>query len=245
MSAAFLWAVGIVISCLVVIGCRMIIVTRHMRRSTDILIEALSNGDTAFLPKVFDKKVMCNLDAIRKVLGDLRDRNMMRDSFLNAVVERSSTGIVVFRDSDGRAVLSNHAALRMLGRNVVTSARQFAGTKLGTLLETGVGITGAEVMRIEENVVAVGIVRIETGGNVFVMLTLDDVTSAVIDRDMDSWMRYSQVLAHEINNALTPIVSLAKNVLDSPESDVLSVDVKQQLKTIAGASGYMRNFVRS
>ncbi len=245
MSAAFLWAVGIVISCLVVIGCRMIIVTRHMRRSTDILIEALSNGDTAFLPKVFDKKVMCNLDAIRKVLGDLRDRNMMRDSFLNAVVERSSTGIVVFRDSDGRAVLSNHAALRMLGRNVVTSARQFAGTKLGTLLETGVGITGAEVMRIEENVVAVGIVRIETGGNVFVMLTLDDVTSAVIDRDMDSWMRYLQVLAHEINNALTPIVSLAKNVLDSPESDVLSVDVKQQLKTIAGASGYMRNFVRS
>lgn len=40
-------------------------------------------------------------------------------------------------------------------------------------------------------------------------------------------------------------MSLAKNVLDSPESDVLSVDVKQQLKTIAGASGYMRNFVRS
>ena len=48
MSAAFLWAVGIVISCLVVIGCRMIIVTRHMRRSTDILIEALSKWRYSF-----------------------------------------------------------------------------------------------------------------------------------------------------------------------------------------------------
>ena len=235
MSVAGLVTVGAVCVSLVC-AVRLIIVTRRTRKGTGLLIEALSNGDTTYMPRISDSTVSENLEAIRKMLESLRAESAKRDVFLKTMVERSATGIVVFRCSDGRAVLSNGAAVRLLGRTVVTSVKQFAGTRLGRLLEQKETITGSEVMKLGDGIAVVSVSELESGGESYVMLTLDDATSAVADRDMDSWMRFSQVVVHELNNALMPIMSLAGNVLESPEGTSLSDSVRQQLRAIVRAS---------
>ncbi|MDE6645662.1 MAG: HAMP domain-containing histidine kinase [Muribaculaceae bacterium] len=244
MNVAGLVTVGAVCVALVC-AVRLIMVTRRTRKGTGLLIEALSNGDTTYMPRISDRTVSENLEAIRKMLESLRAESAKRDVFLKTMVERSATGIVVFRCSDGRAVLSNGAAVRLLGRTVVTSVKQFAETRLGRLLEQKETITGSEVMKLGDGIAVVSVSELESGGETYVMLTLDDATSAVADRDMDSWMRFSQVVVHELNNALMPIMSLAGNVLESPEGTSLSDSVRQQLRAIVSASEYLRNFVNS
>ena len=234
-------AVGMALVCAV----RLMTVTRRTRKATGMLIEALSNGDPTYMPRINDRTISANLESIRKMLESLRAESAKRDVFLKTVVERSATGIVVFRCCDGRAVLSNRAALRMLGRAVVTSVKQFADSRLGRLLERKETITGSEVMKLGDGIAVVSVSELESGGETYVMLTLDDATSAVADRDMDSWMRFSQVVVHELNNALMPIMSLAGNVLESPEGISLSDSVRQQLRAIVSASDYLRNFVNS
>lgn len=238
--------IGVVALCVAV--CCMwwnVATMRRARRSTSLLIEALANCDATYMPRVSDRPTAANLEKIRKMLFSLREESARRDVFLKTVVERSATGIVVFRRSNGRAVLCNRAALRILDRSVVTSVRQFAGTRLGNMLELKEGVKGSEVMMLEASTAVVAVSEIETGNEAYVMLTLDDATSAVADRDMESWMRFSQVLVHELNNALMPIMSLAGNVLETREGSALPNDVRQQLKAIMSASGYLRSFVNS
>ncbi len=244
MNVAVIVAAGAVCVAMVC-ALRLIVVTRRTRKGTGMLIEALENGDPTYMPRINDRTITGNLEAIRKMLESLRAESAKRDVFLKTVVERSATGIVVFRCRDGRAVLSNRAALGLLGRTVVTSVKQFAGTRLGRLLERKETITGSEVMKIENGIAVVGVSELESGGETYIMLTLDDATSAVADRDMESWMRFSQVVVHELNNALMPIMSLAGNVLDSPEGTTMSDGVRQQLRAIVSASEYLRNFVNS
>lgn len=246
MSVATVWAGIAAAAAIVWLVLRLNAVTRRARESTDRLIEALENGDAAYMPRVEDRNIEGNLEAIRKMLLALRAESSSRDHFLNMVLERSSTGIVVFRCSDGRALMSNRAALRLLGRSVVTSARQFAGSRLGQLLERKECTTsGGEVMTLGNCLAIVCVSEFEGQGDEYLMLTLDDATSAVADRDMESWMRFSQVVVHEFNNAIMPIISLTGNVLDSSEGEAMSDGVRQQLKTIVSASDYLRNFVNS
>lgn len=246
MSMATVWVGIAAVAAIVWLVWRLNAVTRRTRESTDRLIEALENGDAAYMPRVADRTIEGNLEAIRKMLVALRAESSSRDHFLNMVLERSSTGIVVFRCSDGRALMSNRAALRLLGRSVVTSVRQFTGSRLGQLLERKECTTsGGEVMTLDSCLAIVCISVFEDHGEEYLMLTLDDATSAVADRDMESWMRFSQVVVHELNNAIMPIMSLAGNVLDSSEGEALSDGVRQQLKTIVSASDYLRNFVNS
>ncbi len=246
MSVATVWAGIAAAAAIVWLVLRLNAVTRRARESTDRLIEALENGDAAYMPRVADRTIEGNLEAIRKMLLALRAESSSRDHFLNMVLERSSTGIVVFRCSDGRALMSNRAALRLLGRSVVTSVRQFAGSRLGQLLERKECTTsGGEVMTLGNCLAIVCVSEFEDQGDEYLMLTLDDATSAVADRDMESWMRFSQVVVHEFNNAIMPIISLTGNVLDSSEGEAMSDGVRQQLKTIVSASDYLRNFVNS
>lgn len=246
MSVATVWAGIAAAAAIVWLVLRLNAVTRRARESTDRLIEALENGDAAYMPRVEDRNIEGNLEAIRKMLLALRAESSSRDHFLNMVLERSLTGIVVFRCSDGRALMSNRAALRLLGRSVVTSVRQFAGNRLGQLLERKECTTsGGEVMTLGNCLAIVCVSEFEDQGDEYLMLTLDDATSAVADRDMESWMRFSQVVVHEFNNAIMPIISLTGNVLDSSEGEAMSDGVRQQLKTIVSASDYLRNFVNS
>lgn len=246
MNMAIVWA-GIVAAAVIAwLVWRLNAATRRTREATDQLIEALENGDALDVPRVADRTVEGNLEAIREMLLALRAESSSRDRFLNMVLERSSTGIVVFRCSDGRALMSNRAALRLLGRSVVTSVRQFAGSRLGQLLDGKERTTASgEVMMLETSLAIVCVTEFEDQGDEYIMLTLDDATSAVADRDMESWMRFSKVVVHELNNALMPIMSLAGNVLDSPEGESLSDSMRQQMMTIVSASDYLRNFVNS
>lgn len=242
--AAGCWIIiGALLLCVLFLW-RMIMATRRVRKSTHMLIEALRNGDTAFLPQTHDKIVAGNLDEIRHMLADMRAEGAARDSFINAVVERSATGIVVFRCRDKRAVIYNKAALRLLERPVVTSERQFAGTQLGDMLENS-GNIGTKAVNVGGNVMIASVSQVISGEETYDVLTLDDATSVVADRDMDAWMRFSQVMAHEINNAIMPIRSLASNLLQHDDASVLTDGVRGQLEAIVSASGYLHGFVES
>ncbi|MDE6343269.1 MAG: hypothetical protein K2L69_00890, partial [Muribaculaceae bacterium] len=69
---AIVWA-GIVAAAVIVwLVWRLNAATRRTREATDQLIEALENGDALDVPRVADRTVEGNLEAIRKMLLALR-----------------------------------------------------------------------------------------------------------------------------------------------------------------------------
>lgn len=62
------------------------------------------------------------------------------------------------------------------------------------------------------------------------IIALSDINRELDEREIDSWIRLTRVLTHEIMNSLTPVTSLSETLLALPGAE--NEEMKQGLETI-------------
>ena len=72
-----------------------------------------------------------------------------------------------------------------------------------------------------------------------------DINNELDDKEIDSWIRLTRVLTHEIMNAVTPITSLSDTLLKLTEARISKEEMRHGLQTISTTGKGLLAFVES
>jgi nitrogen fixation/metabolism regulation signal transduction histidine kinase len=180
-------------------------------------------------------------------------------NYLQTVIQHVPIGIIVFRH-DGKVEVYNQAMSKLLKiRNIrfISDLKKvkdelpviLTGLKAGdsTLFKV---FTGDELLQLSMTAT-----EFRMQGAELTLVSMQNISSELDEKEIESWQKMIRVLTHEIMNSITPITSLASTVHDMTvrredgrislkkldEEDIESVD--SALTTIQNRSQGLLNFV--
>ena len=225
----------------------------YNHRKVAFLLDAIENHDPSvhFYEQVVDKdssQVNVMLNRIARILHNVRQETIQREKYYELIMDFVETGIVVL-DDKGTVFQKNQKALKLLGMEVLTHVRQLSrvsehlekafteahsGQKLQVEYATERGTMHLS-MRVSDITIQDKQLRI---------IALNDINHELDEREIDSWIRLTRVLTHEMMNSLTPVTSLSETLLSLPGAQA-DEELRQGLETIRTTGKGLVNFVMS
>ncbi len=232
-------------SLVVIIGLAVVAAAAYLRlyrryrrniKKVRFLFDAVDNVDFSFnFPtdgvSKDDRSINRALNRIRRFLQHTREEQMEREKYYEQILDAVDTGIMVV-DSRDNVLQHNHAALRLLGTDVLTHLNQVRSQ----LKDDRLSKHETQAMLKEKRV------RI---------IALSDVSNELNNREVDSWIKLIRVLTHEIMNTVTPVTSLSETLLKALDSDAAEdpsaeqARLKQGLATIHKTGTELLSFVNN
>ena len=225
----------------------------YNHRKVAFLLDAIENHDPSvhFYEQVVDKdssQVNVMLNRIARILHNVRQETIQREKYYELIMDFVETGIVVL-DDKGTVFQKNQKALKLLGMEVLTHVKQlsrvsehlekaFAEAHSGQKLQVEYA-TERGTMHLSMRVSGITIQDKQLR-----IIALNDINHELDEREIDSWIRLTRVLTHEMMNSLTPVTSLSETLLSLPGAQA-DEEIRQGLETIRTTGKGLVNFVMS
>lgn len=238
-------------------------VERTNRRLATFL-DSIRHSDFAssFSDKGKGKSFEALSKAFNEVINDFKKTRAEKEenfNYLQTVVQHVSIGIIAFR-KDGKVDLLNNAAKRLLKISNLRYIRDLASVKSDLpelLLQMKAGDKNLVKIFLEDELLQLSIYATEfrMRGEEYVLISLQNISAELDEKEVESWQKLIRVLTHEIMNSITPISSLVSTtrqmLYDNEESEIVMnhLDAEDQenvlmaLKTIQNRSQGLLNFV--
>jgi len=156
--------------------------------------------------------------------------------YLQTVVQHVGVGLLAFQ-TDGTVDLINTAAKRMFGVPRLGSIKDLAALEpsLPTIL-FDLQPDDRKLVRLdregERMHLSLAVAAFRQRQQMFKLVSLQNITSELDEREMEAWQQLVRVLTHEIMNSVTPVASLASTVRDILDSEGSGNDAKIQGETL-------------
>lgn len=215
--------------CIVIGACLVILAIflfyssqKQLREKSWLMLEAIRNRDYSFrLPThgfIGGERILQNtLNEFGAMMGEQKQLMEQRERFYEQVLSGISSGIIVLNEQN-KIIQSNPAAARLLSIPALGTLQQLerygedipgllgalhAGERCNLQYTTTKGevqlLVRASVMQLGENTVKI--------------LTLNDIRNEMDAKELESWVKLTRVLTHEIMNSIAPISSLSETFL--------------------------------
>ena len=227
---------------------------RHeLKEKCWLMLEAIRNSDYSFRLPVgggwmsSERILQHTLNEFGGLMGRQKQLMEQRERFYGLILSCVTSGIIVL-DERQQVVLTNPAVLRLLDVPALGTLRQLEQRdgRLATVLRelpAGERATLRFVTKKGEVRLQVRASGMELGGNRVRVLALNDIRQAMEGQEVDSWMRLTRVLTHEIMNSIAPISSLSEVFLQRP--DVVGTPLYEGIRAIHDTSVGLMAFVDS
>jgi nitrogen fixation/metabolism regulation signal transduction histidine kinase len=225
---------------------------RQNARKIAFMFDAIDNSDYAFKyatkgSSSDDKLVSKSLNRITQILFQAKADAVQKEKYYELIMDSVNTGIIVL-DDGGYVYQTNKEALHLLGLAIFTHIKQLSridaalekllkdiqpgekhqlsfSNERGTI-NLSVRVSGMTLQEKHVRIVAV-----------------NDINSELDEKEIDSWIRLTRVLTHEIMNSVTPIASLSETLLSMhSEADD---NLRNGLETISTTGKGLISFVES
>ena len=225
----------------------------YNHRKVAFLLDAIENHDPSvhFYEQVVDKdssQVNVMLNRIARILHNVRQETIQREKYYELIMDFVETGIVVL-DDKGTVFQKNQKALKLLGMEVLTHVRQLSRVSehLEKALEEAHSGQKLQVEYATERGtmhLSMRVSGITIQDKQLRIIALNDINHELDEREIDSWIRLTRVLTHEMMNSLTPVTSLSETLLSLPGAQA-DEELRQGLETIRTTGKGLVNFVMS
>lgn len=229
-----------------------IVVRKQLREKCWLMLEAIRNRDYSFRLPIYGIKgeesiLQETLNKFGGLMSEQKQFMEQRERFYEQILSSVTTGVVVI-DEQMKIVQTNPAAARLLGLPVLSTLAQLdrygsettevfrtlaAGERYNLQLTTGKGsvnlLVRASTMEMGERNVRI--------------LTLNDIRNELDAKELDSWIKLTRVLTHEIMNSIAPISSLSETFLK--RKDVIESPIYEGIRAIHDTSNGLISFVDS
>lgn len=252
-GAPLFWAVFFTLLLPVAIHWQQRLYRRHTRKIL-FMLDAIENNDTAIHFSETDdtednRLVNRALNRVARILYNVKSETAQQEKYYELILDCVNTGIVVLNDN-GAIYQKNNEALHLLGLEVFTHIRQLervdnhlkemittcrAGDKFQVAFSNERGTVNLSV-RVSDITVRREHLRI---------LALNDINNELDEKEIDSWIRLTRVLTHEIMNAVTPITSLSDTLLERNKQEISKEEIRNGLQTISSTGKGLLAFVES
>lgn len=225
---------------------------RQNARKIAFMFDAIDNSDYAFKyatrgASSSDKMVSESLNRITQILFQAKAEAVQKEKYYELIMDSVNTGIIVL-DDEGYIYQTNKEALHLLGMTVFTHVKQLE--KVDPALERLLhGIQPGEKHQIafsnERGTVnlSVRVSEMTLQTKHVRIVAINDINSELDEKEIDSWIRLTRVLTHEIMNSVTPITSLSDTLL-TLHGDANN-EVRNGLETISATGKGLISFVES
>ena len=226
--------------------------TYHTRKVA-FLLDAIENNDPAvhFYEQVVDKdslQVNAMLNRIARMLQTIKRETAEREKYYELRLDFVETGIVVL-DEKGVVFQKNRKAMELLGMEVFTHVKQLG--RISEVMEKAFReILPGQKMQVEYTHERGTTTLCFTESSITIqeknyrIIALNDIGHELDEREIDSWIRLTRVLTHEMMNSLTPVTSLSETLLTLPGARQ-DEELRQGLETIHTTGKGLANFVMS
>jgi len=187
------------------------------------------------------------INSLGQTLREQRLGALDATSLLRKVMEEIDTAVFAFDDGP-RLRLVNRAGERLLGQ----PAERLVGKDASELGLDG-SLAGGAPRTIEARFSGragrweVRATEFRQGGLPHRLLMLTDLSRALREEEREAWQRLVRVLGHEINNSLTPIVSIADSLRDRAQheraAEEFAEDLDHGLGVITSRAAALRRFM--
>lgn len=245
-----LWVVG-VISCVasVLVFRKM---QQQLREKSWLMLEAIRNRDYSFRLPVAgfsggERVLQDTLNRFGGLMSEQKQLMEQRERFYEQILSSVTSGIIVL-DEDMKVVQTNPAAARLLGLPVLSTLQQLDryGTEVPHVFRT---LGAGERCNIQfstskgEVQLLVRASVMQLGDRTVRILALNDIRNELDAKELDSWIKLTRVLTHEIMNSIAPISSLSETFLK--RSDVIGTPLYDGIRAIHETSTGLISFVDS
>lgn len=247
---SILWIVG-VISCVasVLVFRKM---QQQLREKSWLMLEAIRNRDYSFRLPVAgfsggERVLQDTLNRFGGLMSEQKQLMEQRERFYEQILSSVTSGIIVL-DEDMKVVQTNPAAARLLGLPVLSTLQQLDryGTEVPHVFRT---LGAGERCNIQfstskgEVQLLVRASVMQLGDRTVRILALNDIRNELDAKELDSWIKLTRVLTHEIMNSIAPISSLSETFLK--RSDVMGTPLYDGIRAIHETSTGLISFVDS
>lgn len=238
----------------IVLAVAVVFVYRRYRkniRKVQFILDAVAGGDYNFKystgkAPMRDAVVNAALNRIVEILARAKSDAQMREKYYELILDSVDTGIIVI-DERGHIIQKNSAALRLLGLSVLTHVSQLAR------IDTALMVALRDIRKGEKRQMEYGTEKgtqhlsVRASGMLLQdkevrIVAVSDINSELEEKEIDSWIRLTRVLTHEIMNSVTPITSISETMLRRYEPDD---DIRNGLETICTTGRSLISFVEN
>ncbi len=224
---------------------------KKLKESCNLILEAIRNNDYSFrLPADSlggAKSLQQTLNEFGKLMGEQKQAMEQHERFYEQILSSVTTGIIVLNDQN-KIVQVNKAATTLFDLPVLVTISQLkkfgaetivrifdmqAGEKKQIQLKTSKGEIQLSI-RVVKTVLNLQPVRI---------FILNDIRDEMEGKELESWIKLTRVLTHEVMNSLAPISSITETFLS--RKDVVDSPLYEGLYAIHETSTGLINFVDS
>lgn len=216
------------------------------------MINALENNDTGIhFPEeggtIESRRINRALNRVGHILYNVKIETAQQEKYYELILNCISTGILVLNDN-GAVYQKNNEALRLLGLEVFTHVRQLSKVD-GTLMEKVEKCHAGNKLQISFSNergtanLAIRVSDITVHKEHLRILALNDIHNELDEKEVDSWIRLTRVLTHEIMNSVTPITSLSDTLLAFTHTK--DEELRRGLQTISTTGKGLLAFVES
>lgn len=225
---------------------------RRNLRKVSFMFDAVDNNDYAFHyatarhateERIINESLNRILQILLQAKADAKEREKYYEMIMNSV----NTGIVVINEK-GFVLQQNSESLRLLGLPVFTHIRQLERID-EKLAERFTDLQPGEKyhlsFRNERGAVNLSIRMSETvlKGERVKLIAMNDIHGEMEDKEVDTWIRLTRVLTHEIMNSVTPITSISSTLLS--RHDEMKEELRNGLELISDTGKGLISFVES
>jgi len=252
---------------IVVIIIQVYFLIRYVEKTNKRLTQFLdsiryADFSTSFTSQGMGKSFESLNSAFMEVIEEFKKYRAEKEvhfNYLQTIVQHVNIGIIAF-SKDGKVDLFNNAAKRMLQiRNVrfISDLKVVKDDFPDILSSLKPGEPSLLRLFIQDELLQVSVYATEfrMRGEEYMLVSLQNISSELDEKEIESWQKLIRVLTHEITNSITPISSLASTVremlLDEDQDKVLlkTLDesdlegVQGAIDTIQKRSQGLLNFV--
>ena len=245
--------IAIPIGILFIISCRGLYLQYLMHaRQVIFMLNAIENDDFSFKfssdsPLRSDILVNRTLNRITAIIQKAKVDAVQKEKYYELILNSVNTGIIV-ADENGNIFQTNNEALELLGLSVFTHLKQLykISPDLPDILQNvGPGEKQQTSFVNERGTVHLSVrtSKMVINDTKMCIYAINDINSELDDKEIESWIRLTRVLTHEIMNSITPITSLSETLLSLHKN--ANKDIRNGLEVISSTGKGLIDFVES
>ncbi|MGL5920348.1 MAG: PAS domain-containing protein, partial [Bacteroidales bacterium] len=208
---------GVLVILSIILFFRIIQNYRYEMRKVQYLLEAVENSDYSFRfaeSRKFGVEIVTNktLNRVKDILLQTKQDIITQEQYFELILDKSMTGFIIC-DTKGHIHQSNQAALSLLGLSILKHISQIERIAPDFQLNEELQGEGKQIQVSTPNGnrnISLRATSFKRKEKELLIITLNDISSELEEKELESWIRLTRVLTHEIMNSIAPIRSVSE-----------------------------------
>lgn len=221
-------------------------------KKTSFMFNAIECDDYSFkfrenTSNVNNNMLNTSLNRIKEILDNAKIRAMEREKYYELIMNSVKTGIITI-NNNGNVYQVNERIMKLFNLQTFTHINQLRvidRSLVYALQDIKSGERSQVSYRNERGEIKLSLTAstMEYDGKLLKIISVNDINNELDEKEVESWVKLTRILTHEIMNSLAPITSLSNTLLSINEDK--NSDIAKGLETINLTGKSLTTFIES